>query len=217
VTKLLTCMTLREEVEQVVTKNPGIEVDYLEYALHQVPGRLRSQLRARIDATPGAGDILLGYGLCSYGTAGLGSTRHRLVIPRVHDCISLLMGDQQRYLKEFSRYPGTFYLSKGWIDQGADPLSTYRRYQKDYGEETASWLMEQQYRNYQRVVFILSGVPGLDEYLGYAREVAGFLKVPFLVQEGSLRLLEKLVQGPWDREFIVTEPGEIILQQAFFG
>ena len=72
------------------------------------------------------------------------------------------MGARKIYDREFGKYPGTIYLSKGWIDQGADPLSEYKRYVESYGEESAKWIIDTQYHNYQRVVFIDSDVVNID-------------------------------------------------------
>lgn len=46
----------------------------------------------------------------------------------MHDCISVLMGARNIYDVEFAKYPGIIYLSKGWIDQGAEPLAEFKRY-----------------------------------------------------------------------------------------
>jgi len=214
-TRIMACMTLHDEVLEVLKKKPEVDAEFLEYSLHRVPDKLKAQLQQRIDNSPAGDRILLGYGLCSYGTAGLGSKEHRLVIPRIHDCISLLMGDRKTYDQEFELFPATFYLSKGWIDQKAEPLAEYRRYQEQYDEETAAWLIKEQYSHYQRVVFLQSTMPELEKYLDYAKEVAEFLKVPLEIRQGSLRLLEKLIEGPWDREFVTTDFGETILQRSF--
>ena len=39
-----------------------------------------------------------------------------LVIPRVHDCIALFLGSDAAYRREFARYPGTYYVSAGWVE-----------------------------------------------------------------------------------------------------
>lgn len=40
----------------------------------------------------------------------------------VHDCISLLLGSRERYDKEFSKVPATFYLSEGWTNKKVIPI-----------------------------------------------------------------------------------------------
>ncbi len=95
----------------------NIDSEFLEYGLHDTPDKLRQELQKCIEKSSQYDTLLLGYGLCSNGVAGLKSDKHRIIIPRVHDCISLLLGSRARYEDEFERHPGTFYLSNGWIKQ----------------------------------------------------------------------------------------------------
>ena len=140
--RLFACKTLQDEINAVLNSN--VDCDFLEYGLHNTPAKLQQELQKRIDETSGYDTILLGYGLCSNGTAGLRSDRHKLVIPRVHDCISLLLGSRELYDREFGKCPGTYYLSKGWIDQKGDPISSYRKYCERYGERKALRFIRQE-------------------------------------------------------------------------
>lgn len=212
--KILACKTIEDEV--LAVKPPEMECEFLEYALHQVPKKLTRELQQRINEAGDFDALLFGYGLCSSGTANLRSEKHTLVVPKIHDCISILLGSRTEYDREFAEYPATIYLSKGWIDQEAEPLAEFRRYAKDYGEELAQSFIDQMYSNYQRVVFIHTELEGLDWYREYSREVADYLGVKFEERQGSLRMLRKLVRGEWDKEFVVTPPGQIILQRYFF-
>ena len=90
--KIISCATIRDEVESLAG---GIEIEYCDGFLHDTPDKLRETLNERIAATPGECTILLAYGRCSNGTAGLVAGSHRLVLPAVDDCISLLLGRQR--------------------------------------------------------------------------------------------------------------------------
>lgn len=209
---IVACKTLEDEIKAVNKEN--IDCIMLEYALHRVPDALRKELIKTIEGSEGYSTILFGYGLCSNGVANLGSHWHTCVVPKVHDCISILLGSRDLYDKEFAEHPATYYLSKGWIDQAAGPLDNYKEYLEKYDEKTAKWLIESQYANYKRVVFIHT-VPSADKYLEHAREVADFLNAKFEEREGSLDLLKKLMSGQWQREFVVTPPGQMILPRSF--
>ena len=204
---------MADEIQK--TLPPDIELELLPYALHRVPSQLQRELQARVDADTKHDILLFGYGLCSCGVVNLHSEHHTLVIPRVHDCITLLMGSREVYDREFERYPATIYLSKGWIDQGAEPLAEFKRYVESYGEENAKWMIDTQYSHYQRVVFIDTGVGNIDELVHYSKQVALFINVDYQERQGSLRLLEKLFQGHWDGEFVVTPPGRMVMQHRF--
>lgn len=211
-TKIFACQTLEEEILEILPGN--IDYEFLEYRLHRTPDKLRQELKKRIEEAEEYDTLLFGYGLCSNGVAGLSSQKHRIVVPRVHDCISLLLGSRNQYDDQFEKYPATIYLSKGWIKQKGDPMSEFYEYCDKYGEDNARWLMEEEYKNYQRVVFIHT-VGDSDEYVKYSKEAAGFLKIKFCEVQGSLRYFERLVNGEWDTEFLVIPPGRVISLNQF--
>lgn len=211
--KVFACYTLADEFQKILP--PEIDLELLPYGLHREPQKLQVELQQRIDADIEHDTLLFGYGLCSYGVVNLHSERHTLVIPRVHDCISILMGARQIYDREFEKCPGSIYLSKGWIDQGAEPLAEFKRYAETYGEENAQWMIDAQYSNYQRVVFIDTGVGNSEELAKYSSEVAKYIKVDYQKQLGSWRLIQKLIQGDWDEEFVVNPPGRMVMQRNF--
>ena len=59
--------------------------------------------------------------MCSHGTLGLKSDIYRIVIPRAHDCITLFLGSRERYIDEFSKIPGTYWLTPGFMSGGFQP------------------------------------------------------------------------------------------------
>ena len=71
--------------------------------------------------------IAVGYGVCGLGTVHLQSRGTPLAIPRVHDCIALFLGSDAAYRSEFARYPGTYYVSAGWVREKGHPQDAGRR------------------------------------------------------------------------------------------
>jgi len=211
-TKILACRTLEDEIMEILPKN--IDADFLEYGLHNTPDKLRQELQQKINESESYETLLFGYGLCSNGVVGLKTNKHTFVVPRVHDCISLLLGSRKQYDEEFAQFPATYYLSRGWIKQKGDPLSSYYKYCDKYGEDTARWLMGEEYKNYQRVVFIHT-VGDCAEYVKYSQEVADFLKVKHCEVQGSLRYFEKLLSGEWNKEFLIIPPGKTVTMNSF--
>ena len=81
-------------------------LDLLEHAAHVHLRNARvGHCQEQIDAATGKGydAIVLVYGLCNNGIVGLVARDTRVVMARAHDCITLLMGDRQRYLE--GRFP----------------------------------------------------------------------------------------------------------------
>jgi hypothetical protein len=78
---------------------------------------------------------------------GLTSRRLPLVIPRGHDCVTLLIGSKERYREYFDTHRGIYWYSSGWIERTLQPGReryelTRRHYMETYGEDNAEFLME---------------------------------------------------------------------------
>jgi hypothetical protein len=213
--KIISCEVLRNEVESV---NPGYEVEFFEGALHNYPDRLRAAVQERIDATPGARDILLCCGRCSNGTAGLRAGPHRLKLPAVDDCISLVLGSKKRYLEESGRQPGTYYYTRGWIDFIDDPYKEYLKILPKFGAEKAKYVARLIMEHYTRLAVIETpGVTGLDDKRDYLETVSAFYELPLERLTGSRRFLEKIMSGPYDEEFLIVEPGDVLEESRFWA
>ena len=120
--KLISCEVLFREMCDACAHSPHqVDLEFLPKGLHDLGGRpMAAKIQEVVDRTPdGIYDaILLGYGLCGNGLDGLTARHTRLVLPRAHDCIALLMGSRERYLAYFERNPGTYYRSTGWLERG---------------------------------------------------------------------------------------------------
>ena len=160
-------------------------------------------------------EIVLGYGLCSNGIVGICARRHPLIVPRIHDCISLFLGSHGSYEDQAKKEPGTYYLTPGWIEKGETPLSKYESYARSYGEETAKWVLHEEMKNYTRILLINTGVYEIDRYREIARQNAEFLGISCQEVKGSPVLFRALVRGPREKDFLHIERGHTI-QQAMF-
>ncbi|MFA4964727.1 MAG: DUF1638 domain-containing protein [Thermoleophilia bacterium] len=212
-TKIIACSTIRDEVEAL---RGDVPVEYLDGFLHDTPSVLRDKLNERIAATPGARTILLAYGRCSNGTAGLVAGPHRLVLPACDDCIAILLGSRRAYTREFAEHPGTYYYTRGWIEELEDPYREYLKAAERMGEEKARMVAHLILESYTRVAIIDTGTYDMEKAEAYVDVVSEFYGLPVHKLEGSLRLLEKLIRGPHDGEFLVVEPGEVLEEPLFW-
>jgi hypothetical protein len=199
-------------------------ITFLEYGLHSQPRKLNKALQEVLDNLPEPSLVLLVYGLCGNGLHGLRSGRHRLIVPRVDDCIAMFLGSREAYLRQFQKAPGTYYLTKGWLESGSHPLRQYREYADKYGEETAGWLMDTEYHNYKRLAFVSHTQEDLKAYRPQVAAVAEFCRSRwgFEYEEilGSDDLLRRLAEAPrrlekLDDEFLVIPPGSRVDQSMF--
>jgi len=200
-------------------RTEGISFVFLEQSLHRTPQKMGPLLQNEIER----GDhqdwdyIILSYGLCSNGIVGVKAHRHPIVIPRVHDCIGLFLGSPEKYLEEHKKEPGTYYLTKGWIEEGKSPLGIYQEYRERHGEEVAQWAIKEELKNYTRIALVDTGLHLLEAHRKHARENAQFLNLRYEEIEGSLEFFKKMLQGSWERDFIVLNPGQEVVQELFLG
>jgi N-methylhydantoinase A/oxoprolinase/acetone carboxylase beta subunit len=208
--------------------NVEFETTYLDGGLHSDPARLRRELQAAIDDVDDgpAERIIIGYGVCGRGTVGIHARSKPLVIPRVHDCIALFLGADSKYRREFSKCPGSYYISAGWYDEKVQPRGTgdarhvddprdgrsdrieIEMLSKRYGEENAreiqhflgSWK-----RNYRRAAFIDTGAGTTEKYESYARAMADAFDWEYERLEGSQELLNKAIYARVDSSQIAPE------------
>jgi hypothetical protein len=211
---VIACATVIEELLPLLP--PAMRHEILDFGLHLRPGELKRTLQQTIDrASADADVILLGYGLCSLAVVGLRASTCTLVIPRVDDCIALFLGSRDAYREQASRVPGTYYLTKGWIEAGDTPFEEYKALVKRYGEEKASRMIKLMLKNYTRLALINTGQYDLERYREYTRETSERFGLQYAEIEGSPRLAQKMIFGPWDDEFLVVPPGGEIHYEDF--
>ncbi|MHB1131462.1 MAG: DUF1638 domain-containing protein [Chloroflexota bacterium] len=224
--KIIACNVLFRELSVCAAYSPHlIDVEFLHRSLHNDPDKLRREVQQRIDESVGAGYdyLLLGYALCSNGTAFLEARDTPLVIPRCHDCITVLLGSREAYDRTFHEAPGTYYYTPGWIErEGVDKERTsvdgeaareriHAEYVEKYGAENAQYLMDMLHswqKNYRRALFVEMGLVDMAEIKEKAKQVAAQYNWRYDECSGDLRLAQAFVRGDWDpREFLIVPPG----------
>jgi hypothetical protein len=217
------CRVLNDLLIALLPEEEASRVILMEYGLHEHPQQLREALQEVLDGLEEPSLVVLGYGLCGNGLDGLESRRHTLLIPRVDDCIALLLGSYEAYREEFQAVPGTYYLSKGWLEVEAHPLAEYREYLERYGERKANLIMDAQYRLYERLVLVAHTQADLDQYREQAQEVAAYCArwdMRYEERVGSEAYVQRLVrvaQGLEEpgEDLLVVGPGETVAQALF--
>lgn len=221
---LICCEILRREVEYLLSGlEAAPETCFLRKGYHENPPQLRDEVQKAIDAAPAEAElILIGYGLCGKGLEGVAARKVPLIIPRVHDCISILLGSAQAYLEHFNANPGTYYYSPGWVEWGKDIVErapaqgfglgkSYEEYVAKYGEDNARylWDLEQSWaQRYSRAAYIDTGLPDNAAWEARAAQLAADNGLKLELLAGNLRLLRHLLDGPWpEDEFLTLPPG----------
>ena len=232
---IVTCEIIFREVCHCVSQSKNVvDIRSLRKGLHDLGCREMSEaIQQEINqiSKENYEAIVLGYGLCNNGTVGLMADKIPLVIPRAHDCITLLLGSKERYLKYFQAHPGTYFHSTGWLernslseeDQGKDIPSqlglniSLEECIRKYGKENAQYIIEtlgqwNGLKNYDRIAYVDMGIGNFSEYEEKAKEEASERGWKFERLQGDVTLLQRLINGDWNpEEFLVVEPGQKIV------
>jgi hypothetical protein len=224
--QFIACKVMQREAYFCAARSKNVvDIVLMEQGLHDEPERLRSEVQKALDNTC---DIqgrpydasLLGYGLCSNGIVGL-SAKIPIVVPRGHDCITLLLGSKDKYKEYFDSHRGVYWYSPGWIESGKQPSKAryeqlLKEYKEKHGEDNAQYLMELEQswiKEYNWATYIDWGLADSNNYKDYTKRCAEFLHWKYDELKGSPALMQKLVDGHWNKsEFLVVRPDEKICE-----
>ncbi|MBN1991188.1 MAG: DUF1638 domain-containing protein [Anaerolineae bacterium] len=213
-TKVVACATVIEEMFPFLPE--GMTYEVLDFGLHLTPEKLRNKLQETIDAAGAEIDaIILGYGMCSMAVVGLKATRCTLIVPRVDDCIAIFLGSAAAYKQQAAQEPGTYYLTKGWIEVSDTPFEEHKRLVERYGAKQADRMIRLMLKNYTRLAFIDTGLYEQERYRNYTRRMAKRFDLRYEEIPGSTDLIKKMLYGPWDDDFVIARPGATISYADF--
>ena len=203
---LIACPAVLGEMAEGATA--GVTCRQLEAQLHVSPERLKVALRQAVAEAdePGA-TIVLGYGMCSNAVLGL-TTRHAtLVVPRVDDCIAMLLGSNEAYAAQSEQARGTYYVARAYLEECDTIFSEHEKLVARRGLERAEKMMRLLLAHYTRIVLIDTGRYDLEPHRA---DIAEFAERFDLVVEdvpGTTRIVDALVAGEWGDDFVVAPPG----------
>jgi len=224
--QFIVCKVLQREAYFCAARSKNVvDVVLMEQGLHDTPDRLRIEVQKALTNTL---DIqgrpydasLLGYGLCSNGIVGL-SAQIPIVVPRGHDCITLLLGSKDRYQQCFDSQPGTYWYSPGWIESGKQPSKEryeqlLHQYRQKFGDDNAEYLMQLEHdwmHKYNCAAYVDWGFVDCDRYKQFTEDCAEFLGWNYDQLTGEPGLIQRLLDGQWnDAEFLVVKPGQKIAE-----
>jgi len=220
---LLACSVFESEIAlHAVGAEHIVARRMFDIGLHDRPEMMRKTLQAAVDELdrePGVEAIVLAYGLCGRGTAGLRAGRQPLVITRAHDCFTVFMGSKEEYARRQAACPDCYYYSPGWNRArrvpGPERLEALRvelaaRFDEDQVEflienEKALWAVR------GHALFVDLGTEDAAAEAKYARGCADGLGWTFEHLRGDPKLLHDLLWGAWDdARFQVVPPGHTL-------
>lgn len=162
--------------------------------------------------------ILVAMGFCG-GSWDHVSFPCRVVIPRTDDCISILLATDDKYIPNRKEL-GHLYIYESdpkdfsalqLLRDGGTADETYRNMSRDD-------LFRYWFGNYYAMDMIDTGLNPCYEvpYVEAAQKEADRINAELGYAQGSNLMMEKLVSGRWDEQFLVAEPGHVIKHSDFF-
>lgn len=226
--KIIACKVLMRELYKLAYESENIvDILRMKQELHNNPDELRMILQRNIDRIDDEDEdydaILLGYCLCSNGIVGLHSKKYSIIVPKGHDCVTLLLGSKETYNKKFFGGDGGIYwYSPGWIEHTEMPsedryLKTYDEYALKYGEDNAKYLMnmEQNWMSeYDKAIYIDWKSMSKPKCIEFSKQCARYMNWEFEQVIGSEKLLTDFIAGNWDDRFILI-PSNMRIRATF--
>lgn len=216
---ILTCSSLTEFVTEAQRRQKThwyvVEVDR---ALHAEPEEMQRTVQSMLAQIPTEYDtILVAMGFCG-GVWSQVLCDRRMVIPRVDDCVSLLLHTDDQSPPN-CKEPGHLYLYETDPTQfSALTLLHGEILDPSLKDLDPNWLRQMWFGNYHSMDIIDTGLNDCysEEYVLAAQDQANEIGATLDFVPGSLGLLEKLVSGRWDHQFVVAEPGHVLRHGDFF-
>jgi len=215
-TVIIACKTLEDELESAV-QNIGVSypILWLESGLHNTPKKLNRKLQEILDDLK-ADRVLAVLGFCGNSVLGIKAGDFELIIPRVDDCISLLLGSVKERA-EVSRQYAAYFLTGGWL-RGERNMWTEYQYTRDrYGEEQAKYLSKMMFSHYRTLGILDSGAVLIEPLVDETKIIADTLGLEQKVIPASVAYIQLLLTGPWPEDkFLVTAPGQTIANKDLY-
>jgi hypothetical protein len=134
----------------------------------------------------------------------------------------MMLGSRQRYAEEFAAEPGTYYLTRGWLESGDDPLTDYQSYVEDYGTARAERFTDMMYGSYRKLRLVAFSQKELSDIRPLAAPVAEFCRdrwgLNYDEYIGDPGLIERLARADAtgdNTDLLLVPPGTTVTQQMF--
>ena len=131
------------------------------------------------------------------------------------DCIALFLGSCAAYRAEARSCPGTYFVTKGWVEEELTTFAEYDEWVERYGAAKAERIYRYVMGSYKRLALINTGRYALDDLRVYARETATRFSLDYCEIPGDTGLINRLVDGEWGQEFLLVPPGQEVEYGAF--
>jgi len=206
-TLVIGCKTIKDEITRAIA-NTGCqyEVRWTQGGLHYVPGKLCDAIQEILDGANEFDRVLLANGYCGNTLIGLRNQSAELIIPRVDDCISLMLGSCANKLEILSESKA-YFMTEGWLNFERNIWAEYSYCVSRYGQSQADDIFHAMFGNYRSLVLLDTDCFDLDDVRTRTEQIASSLHLEHRVIPGTTSYIERLLKGPWpDEDFLIVPP-----------
>ena len=204
---IVACKTLKNELNTAMAVcGCSYEIRWIESGLHNFPKKLHNTLQDILDQCVGCDEVLLVMGVCGNSVVGIRTHGFKLVIPRIDDCISLLLGSVTQ--RRHSSVSGsTYFMTEGWLEGERNIWKEYEYTVNKYGAELFKEIFDTMFQNYRNLALIDTGCYDMKKAIAETQEIAKKLNLTYIQIPGTIDYLIELLSLEWDPErFIIVEP-----------
>lgn len=216
-TVVLACSSLEEYVQAAQRKQgTSYPVVYVDRKYHAEPKQMKQVIEETICSLPLEVDlVLVAMGFCGGSWDSICVDRN-VVIPRVDDCISMMLHTDDVYCPNRKEMGHLYMIEKDPCQFSVEKM--FRDISKEYTDWDRETLFHMWFDNYRYLDIVDTGYTDCysEQYVEEAQKSADLLHATLDYVDGSNRLLEKLMAGKWDEQFLVAKPQQLIRHGDFF-
>ncbi len=210
-TAIIACRTLFRELTEVMNRfSCRYPVIWLEAGAHNHPHKRREEILHALLSCREYDTVLLAMAHCGGALEGVTSSTSTLVLPKCDDCITLLLGSEERR----SSLPDCYFLSAGWLEGKDNICNEYRRSLERYGPARTSRIFDSMLKNYRYLGYIPTTSENPTDYAEKVHQLAENFQLKPMILEGCLDYLEDLISGNHTPDrFLIIPPGVPITRE----
>ena len=202
--QIVACQTLQDEINTILAqKQMRLPITWIPSGLHNIPAKLTRTVQETLDALPPTDQVLLAMAYCGNALAGVRTGDYSLVVPRMDDCISLLLGSPTVHNRQ---YRGVYFMTAGWIRGERNLMTEYQYTQKKYGEKLGQEIFDTMFQHYTDVALLNTGCFDLREAEAETRRTAETLRLGYREIPATLSVLAGLFSQAHPDDLYLTIP-----------
>lgn len=213
---VVACQTLRDELEYVLgTLENKPDVIWIESGLHNTPKKLHLRLQETLDGINEYNRVFLLFGLCGNAILGLTAGNFHMIIPKVDDCISLLIGSQALRDK-IGREKAAYFLTDGWLRGERNIWVEYQYSIQKFGKETADDIAKTMYGHYKALGLLDTPAAPIEQLVEKTKMISETFELKQIILPATTQYIKELLSGVWPAEkFVVIQPRGAVREADF--